>query len=207
MSRICATASSRGKVGSAAGLYASLNCGFASHDDPGDVASNRGIVAKALNVAPENLVNAYQVHSATCVTIDAPFAGEPPQADALVTTTPGLAIGVLTADCAPVLFTSRDGRVVGAAHAGWKGALYGVLEATLEAMQAQGASPRDIVAAIGPCIAQSSYEVGSEFRDAFTTQNADYAAFFVNSPKPGSLLLRPARLRAPQAGAGGRRHR
>jgi YfiH family protein len=191
--------------GVSTGLYSSLNCGFASEDNPDHVAANRAIVAQSLQVPPENLLNPYQVHSPTCVTVDAPFTGDQPCADALVTCTPDLAIGVLTADCAPVLFASRDGKVAGAAHAGWKGAIGGVLEATVEAMTAQGAVRRDIIAAIGPCIAQSSYEVGTEFRDAFTAQAADYAGFFMPSSHPDHFhfdLLGFVRHRLEQAGVG-----
>src|SRR6202012_523293 len=114
------------------------------------------------------LVTLYQIHSDKVVTVTAPWNEDPPQADALVTATPGLALGILTADCAPVLFADAQARVIGAAHAGWKGALGGVIESTLAAMEKLGASRLHITAAVGPCIAQDSYEVGAEFRDRFT---------------------------------------
>ncbi len=170
--------------GHSTGLYASLNCGLGTNDDPALVSANRAEVSAALGFLASPLVTAYQVHSVLAATIDAPFAGTPPEVDALVTTTPGLVIGVLTADCTPILFASRDGRVIGAAHAGWKGAFGGIVEATVAAMGTAGAQRSEIVAAIGPCIAQSSYEVGADFRDRLTNAEADTAQFFIPSPRP-----------------------
>ena len=165
--------------GVSTGIYASLNAGPGSNDDPRAVAKNRARIAAAFAAAPEMLVSLHQVHSAAALYIDAPFPGQRPQADALVTTRPGLVLSVLSADCAPVLFADVEARVIGAAHAGWKGALGGVLEATINLMQQHGAAPARIAAAIGPCIHQASYEVGPEFEARFLDANAAHARFFV----------------------------
>ena len=138
--------------GVSAGLYAGLNCGPGSGDAPVAVSANRALAASRLGVAPEQLVTLHQTHSATCLTIDAPPGPPRPQADAMATATQGLAIGILTADCMPVLFADPGAGVVGAAHAGWKGALGGALEATLDAMEQLGARRARIAAVIGPCI-------------------------------------------------------
>lgn len=167
------------KGGVSQGLYQGLNCGPGSKDSPESVAANRALVAGALGVAPERLITLHQVHSAEVITLDAPLpAGPRPQADALVTATPGLAVSVLTADCQPVLFADTRAGVVGAAHAGWKGALDGVLEATVAEMEALGASRGSIGAAIGPCISQPAYEVGPEFRARFCDVDPAHARFF-----------------------------
>jgi YfiH family protein len=163
------------------GLYASLNCGPGSGDALENVGENRARVAAAIG-AP--LLTCRQVHSAEVVTVSAPWQPEAaPQADALVTATAGMALGVLTADCLPVLFADRQKPIIGAAHAGWKGAFSGVLENTLAAMQALGAN--DIIAAIGPAIAQASYEVGPEFHARFTNnqQPTSNRLFFAPSAK------------------------
>lgn len=162
------------------GVYASLNCGPGSADDPGAVVENRARAAQVLGVAPDRLLTARQTHSAIAVTVAAPWGGDRPEADALVATGPGAAVGVLAADCAPVLFADPEAHVVAAAHAGWKGACRGVLEACLDAMAAAGARFDRIQAAIGPCIAQSSYEVGPDFVEAFAGD--DLASGFF---KPG----------------------
>lgn len=159
--------------GVSTGVYDSLNCGFGSEDSPDSVAQNRAIVANQIGVTPEHLLGPYQVHGSEVITITEPFT-ERPKADALVTNTPGLALSVLTADCAPVLF--HAGGVIGAAHAGWKGALSGVLDNTIAAMKALGAT--NITACIGPCIAQDSYEVSPEFPDPFIAENPQSAQFF-----------------------------
>ena len=165
------------KGGVSKGLYAGLNCGAGSNDDPAAVAANRALVAGEMGVAPEALLTLHQVHSADVIHATAP-GGARPKADAYVTATPGLAIGVLTADCQPVLFHDARAGVIGAAHAGWKGALGGVLEATVAAMEKLGAHRADITAVIGPAIGQQAYEVGPEFRKAFATapQNDRYFA-------------------------------
>lgn len=149
--------------GVSTGDLASLNCGIGSNDDPPLVAENRRRAVKA--VAPgAALAGVYQVHGAGCATVTSPWAeAERPHADALVTATPGIALSILTADCAPVLFADVEAGVIGAAHAGWKGAVAGVTDATIAAMEALGARREHISAAIGPCIAQASYEVGADF--------------------------------------------
>ncbi len=162
--------------GVSAGAYASLNAGTGSGDDPAAVAENRRRIAAAFGVAPSNLVGVHQVHSPNAVFIDGPWVSGRPHADALVTTTQGLVLTVLTADCAPVLLADVQAGVIGAAHAGWKGALGGVLEATVALMRQHGAGR--IAAAIGPCIHQSSYEVGPEFEERFVGADPAYARFF-----------------------------
>ncbi len=171
------------------GIYASLNCGPGSGDKPEAVAENRMRVLMQMmddrnfpipsSVALNTL---YQIHSAHVVTVTAPWQ-QPPQADAMVTKTPGLALGILTADCAPVLFADMEAKIIGAAHAGWKGALGGVLEATVAAMENLGAKRERIVAAIGPCIHQASYEVGTEFRENFLQHSEASARWFIPSPR------------------------
>jgi len=159
------------------GGYASLNCGLGSKDDPAAVRENRARVAAAL--AAESLLTAHQIHSATAVIVERAWSTEErPRADAIVTATPGLALGVLTADCAPVLFADAEAKVVGAAHAGWRGAIGGVLEATLAAMERLGASKARIEAAVGPCIGQPAYEVGFDFEAEFLNRDPDSAQFF-----------------------------
>ena len=162
--------------GVSAGLYAGLNGGPGSGDDPASVAENRRRIAERLGAA--HLVSLHQVHSAQVASVTGPWPGERPRADAMVTDRPGLALGVLTADCAPVLFADAEAGVVGAAHAGWKGALAGVLEATVAAMAALGAEPARIVAAVGPAISQRAYEVGPEFLERFVTCDPDYRRHF-----------------------------
>ncbi|GIU67509.1 peptidoglycan editing factor PgeF [Candidatus Phycosocius spiralis] len=170
----------RGGVSS--GLYESLNCGPGSKDDAAAVLENRRRVAGHIGVSPERLLSAYQVHGAEALMVDGPFPGDRPQVDALVTRCPSIAPAVLTADCAPVLFADPSARIVAAAHAGWKGALGGVLEATMAKMIKLGGSPSRIVAAIGPCIGQASYEVGPEFVARFMDADSGNARFFI----PGS---------------------
>jgi polyphenol oxidase len=163
--------------GVSGGIYASLNAGTGSDDDPAAVAENRTRIADAMGVERTHLIGVHQVHSPAAVFVDGPWASERPQADALVTTTPGLAISVLTADCAPVLLADPDAGVIGAAHAGWKGALGGVLESAVALMRSKGATR--IVAAIGPCIHQRSYEVGPEFEATFLARDAAFARYFI----------------------------
>jgi YfiH family protein len=162
--------------GVSTGIYATLNAGPGSFDDPDAVAENRRRIATALGVAPDNMTSLHQVHSARAVRVDAQCGAERPQADALVTTARGLALSILTADCAPVLLADAEFGVIGAAHAGWRGALSGVLEAAVAAMRTAGA--RRIVAAVGPCIGQRSYEIGPEFEERFRRQDPKSAAFF-----------------------------
>ena len=164
--------------GVSVGVLAGLNCGPGSGDDLDLVAENR---ARAVStVAPGGrLVTVYQVHSPDCVTVTEPWPDDArPEADALVTDRPGLVLGIVTADCAPVLLADREAGIVGAAHAGWKGAIAGVTDNTLVAMEALGARRGRIVAAVGPCIAQASYEVDEAFRDRFLAQAAENRGFF-----------------------------
>lgn len=159
------------------GIYESLNCGPGSRDDPGAVRQNRDRVAAALG-AGISLVTRYQIHSAIVHPVTEAQSGAP-EGDGMVTATPGVALGILTADCAPVLFADPEARVIGAAHAGWKGALGGVLENTIAAMETLGARREHIRAAIGPAISQDNYEVSAAFRDTFLEQGAANARFFV----------------------------
>jgi polyphenol oxidase len=168
--------------GVSTGLYASLNAGLGSKDDPARVAENRRRIAAALGA--EILVGPYQVHSPHAVFVDKPWDGARPEADAVVTTTRGLALTILTADCTPVLFADVEAGVIGAAHAGWRGALDGVLEATVALMQQHGARPERIVAAIGPCIHQASYEVGPDFAARFIAADAANARFLTQEAQP-----------------------
>jgi purine-nucleoside/S-methyl-5'-thioadenosine phosphorylase / adenosine deaminase len=163
--------------GASSGVFAGLNCGFGSSDQREAVALNRARVAEAMEISPDKLVGVHQVHSAVAVTVSKPL-DQAPKADAIVTATPGLALAILTADCQPVLFADPDAGVIGAAHAGWRGALDGVLEATLEAMEALGANRANTHAVIGPTISQRAYEVGPEFFDDFTIQSPENARFF-----------------------------
>ena len=188
-------------------LYASLNCGArGTGDTVAAVDENRGRVAGWIGVEPGMLLTLNQVHGIEAVTVTQPWnADAPPAADAMVTALPGLALGILTADCVPVLFTSRDGRIVGAAHAGWRGALGGVVESTLRAMAALGAAPAEIIACIGPCIAQASYQVGEEVGAAFRAADSGNGQFFAADAAgrlrfdlPGFVLFR---LRAAGVGA------
>lgn len=164
--------------GASSGVFSGLNCGVGSSDQSEIVQINRARVAQAMLVDPENLVGVSQVHSAHAVHAEGPLDPKP-RADALVTRTPGLALTVLTADCQPVLFADTEAGVIGAAHAGWRGARDGILEATLDAMVALGAQRADIVAIIGPSISQSAYEVGPEFFDDFMAEDPENARFFI----------------------------
>lgn len=196
--------------GASSGIFEGLNCGGGSSDQAEIVALNRDRAADAMGVARDRLVTVHQVHSARAVTLDAPPADRP-EADAIVTTSPGLALAVLTADCQPVLFADREAGVVAAAHAGWRGAMDGVLEATVEAMIAAGARRARIRAAIGPSISQSNYEVGPEFFERFMDGDPASARFFVTGANGRYFFDLPgyglARLRAAGvAEAGWTRH-
>ncbi len=170
--------------GVSGGIYASLNCGPGSRDDAGNVVENRARVAEILGVEPGRLLSVSQTHSATAVIAETPWE-RGPEADAIVTATPGLAVGILTADCAPVLFCDGEARVVAAAHAGWRGALSGIVEATVEAMVGLGAKPERISAAIGPAISQKAYEVGSDYLERFLAEEPESAAFFITDEGSG----------------------
>lgn len=170
--------------------YDSLNCGFGSHDDPEHVALNRARAVDRLGCPANALVTACQVHSDRVAIVDQPWPDEArPQVDALVTRTPGIVLGILTADCAPVLFADAEAGVIGAAHAGWRGAKDGILEAAVAAMTAQGARAENIRAAVGPCIQQRSYEVGADFHAAFTADAPETAALFGPAARAGHFMF------------------
>ncbi len=189
--------------GASSGVFEGLNCGTGSSDQHDAVAINRTRVADAMGVSLGELMGVHQIHSADVVTVTQPSTDRP-KADALVTATHGIALSVLAADCQPVLFADHDAGVIGAAHAGWKGALAGVLEATLDAMEALGAARANTHVVIGPSISQTAYEVGSEFFEDFIAQDPDFARFFANGKNDKYLFDLPAlglhRLR--QAGIG-----
>lgn len=163
------------------GIYAGLNCGTGSADDPKLVKINRARVALAAGLPTDALLSLHQVHSSDVIEVTEPqWSGERPKADAMVTKHPAIGLGILTADCAPVLFADPKAKIVGAAHAGWKGALNGVTENTIDAMIRLGANREDISATVGPCISQTAYEVGPEFFENFADENSDYTRFFIN---------------------------
>lgn len=172
--------------GVSTGLYASLNCGFGSSDDPARVAENRRRALARLEPKADTLLTGYQVHGADIAIVEAPWTRESlPKVDGMVTARPGIALGILSADCAPILFADGEARVIGAAHGGWRGALAGVAEAAVNAMVGLGARAGAIRAAIGPCIAQASYEVGPDFPHPFLAHSRAASRFFVASPRAG----------------------
>ena len=176
--------------GVSTGPYSALNGSSAGGDDPIAVAENRALVARSLGVEPDALVGLTQVHGIAVETVTAPWrAGQGRRADAMVTAMPGLVLGIVTADCAPVLLHDEAAAVVGAAHAGWRGAAAGVLEATVAAMAALGADPGRIRAAVGPCIGPGSYEVGADMRDAVLAADPAAAAFFRAGARHGHFLF------------------
>ena len=176
--------------GTSEGIYAGLNGGVGSKDDPAHVAENRRRMAAALDAQPEKFLTVFQIHSPDVVVASRPWDNaNRPKADAIVTRVPDLAIGVTTADCGPVLFADPEARVIGAAHAGWKGALTGVVESTVEAMEKLGAERSNIVAAIGPLIRQSSYEVGHEFLERFVEADAENAFHFLPAAREGHAMF------------------
>lgn len=171
------------------GIYRGLNVGLGSRDERQAVEENRRRVAAWFRLPVERLATVHQIHSPDVVTVDAAYDGTRPQADAIVTATPGVVLGVLAADCGPVLFADPENRVVGAAHAGWKGALNGVLENTIDAMVALGAERGSIVACLGPSISNRSYEVGPEFVERFLAHDQNYARYFSASAKDGHSMF------------------
>jgi purine-nucleoside/S-methyl-5'-thioadenosine phosphorylase / adenosine deaminase len=176
--------------GVSGGIYASLNGGIGSRDDQVHVAENRARMAAAMGVEPSRLLTAFQAHSPDVAVAETPWdTASRPRVDAIVTRITGLAIGVTAADCGPVLFADPKARVIGAAHAGWKGALTGVLESTIAAMEKLGAGRADMVAAIGPLIRQPSYEVGSEFVECFIDADAENAQFFIPASRSGHAMF------------------
>jgi YfiH family protein len=176
--------------GASEGIFASLNCGYGSGDAPEKVSENRARAMAALDLAADRLVTCHQIHSPDVVTVETPWRREDnPKADALVTTKRGVALGILTADCTPVLFADASAGIIGAAHAGWRGAIGGVLDATVAAMTKLGADPQRIRAGVGPCIAQRSYEVGPEFPAPFLTENGDNADLFAPARREGHFMF------------------
>jgi polyphenol oxidase len=186
------------------GIYAGLNGGVGSNDNPAHVTENRRRMAATLRVAPERFLTVFQIHSPDVAVASIPWeAAARPKADAIVTRTEGLAIGITAADCGPILFADPKARVIGAAHAGWKGALTGVIEATVEAMEKLGADRTNIVAAVGPLIRQPSYEVGSEFVERFVEADAGNSLYFAAATREGHAMFDLAgfiRMRLEQAG-------
>jgi polyphenol oxidase len=175
------------KGGCSTGIFASLNCGLGSGDDRRSVVRNRAVVAESLGRGEADIVTAFQVHSAEAMIITAPFAHDDrPKLDGLVTNVPGVVLGTLTADCCPVLFADPVAGVVGAAHAGWKGALTGITDATILKMEELGAARGNIRAALGPTISQRTYEVGPEFRERFPEEAMGY---FTGSANDGRYMF------------------
>ncbi len=190
--------------GVSSGMFDSLNCGNGSRDEAANVAENRARAARALGAAPGNLVTAYQSHGNAVAVVETPWQrGEEPRVDGIVTNQPGIALGILAADCGPVLFVDEAAGVIGAGHAGWKGALTGILEAVLGAMVELGAEKHRIAAALGPCIGAQSYEVGPEFRERFTAESDGNEAYFRPSDRQGHhLFALPAYIEARLTGLG-----
>jgi hypothetical protein len=176
--------------GVSSGVYAGLNGGIGSNDDPAHVAENRRRMAAQMGVASTHFLTVHQTHSPDVVVATGPWPDGPrPRADAIVTRTEGLAIGATAADCAPILLVDPTARVIGAAHAGWKGALTGILESTVAAMEKLGAERNGLIAAIGPLIHQQSYEVGGEFVERFIETDAGNAMFFIPSVREGHAMF------------------
>ncbi len=176
--------------GASSGIYASLNGGQGSDDHPAAVAANRERMAGFMGVTPDHLLSCWQIHSADVVSVTKPWTRDQrPKADGMVTNRPGLCLAVATADCGPVLFADPKARVIGACHSGWKGAFTGILEATLDGMEALGARRADIHAVLGPTISARAYEVGPEFVARFIDTNPDFAVFFTPSTKAGHAMF------------------
>ncbi len=176
--------------GVSGGIYASLNCGFKKDDKRNNVRTNRALAAEALGIAPGRLVVTRQTHGTKVVTVRKPWVPKnAPEGDGMVTAERGMGLGVLTADCVPVMFASKKDKIVGICHAGWKGALGGVPEQVFAAMKRRGAQPEDIAVAIGPCIGADSYEVSDDFMLPFQEQDSDNARFFKRSPNAGHHIF------------------
>lgn len=191
--------------GVSTGIYASLNGGLGSSDEPDAIAENRKRMAAHLAVEPSHLVSLYQVHSADVEIVGGPWQAERPKADAMVSVAPGVALGISTADCGPILFADSEARVIGAAHSGWKGAFTGIVAATVTAMEKLGARRERILAVLGPTISAGAYEVGPEFVERFKSANPTYARFFTASERAAHAMFDlPAfiGLRAQEAGIG-----
>ncbi len=191
--------------GASDGIYASLNGGLGSSDDSAAIAENRRRMARHIGVEPSHLVSLYQMHSPDVEVVTGPWPAERPRADAMVTIAHGVALGVSTADCGPILFADAEAGVIGAAHAGWKGAFGGVVGATVTEMEKLGARRERILAVLGPTISARAYEVGPEFVERFKAENATYSRFFTPSQKAAHAMFDlPAfiALRAQEAGIG-----
>lgn len=191
--------------GVSTGIYASLNGGVGSADDPAAVTTNRARMAAHLEIEPSRLVSVYQVHSADAEVVTGPWPAERPKADAMVTVAHDVALAISTADCGPILFADSEARVIGAAHSGWKGAFTGIVGATVTAMEKLGARRERILAVLGPTIGPKAYEVGPEFLERFKAENATYSRFFHPSERPAHAMFDlPAfiALRAQEAGIG-----
>jgi YfiH family protein len=171
------------------GIYRGLNVGLGSNDDRARVSENRARVARWFRAVPQRLATVHQIHSPDAIIVDGNYDGARPDADALVTATPGVVLGVLSADCGPVLFADPEAGVIGAAHAGWKGTLGGILESTIEAMISLGARRERIIACLGPSISRQHYEVGPEFVERFLATEASYASFFSPSGRNGHAMF------------------
>lgn len=180
------------KGGVSTGIYSGLNCGLGSNDTQASVLENRARVAATLEIDPQNLRSVYQIHSANVVHVTKDNPQSLPKADAMVTTEIGIALGVLTADCTPILFCDQTAGVIGAAHSGWKGAIGGVIGATVTEMKRLGAKRSRIAASVGPTISTAAYEVGPEFRETFITQNPEFAQFFKQGKGDRLLFDLPA---------------
>ncbi len=186
-------------------VYGSLNGGMGSGDRRDHVVENRTRMAAHLGVTPDRLLSVWQVHSPDCLHVTGPWPGERPKADAMATSTPGVALGIATADCGPLLFADAKAGVIGAAHAGWKGAIGGVIESTLARMEELGARRANVTVAMGPMLSQANYEVGPEFVAQFMAEDAGHRRFFTPSPKAGHAMFDlPAynRWRLERAGVG-----
>ena len=191
--------------GISTGIYASLNGGVGSQDDQAHVTENRARMAAHLGVERDKLVSLYQVHSPDVAVVTGPWPEERPKADAMVTIAHGVALGVSSADCGPILFADSEAGVIGAAHSGWKGAFGGVVGATVTAMEKLGARRERIIAVLGPTISATAYEVGPEFIERFKAENATYSRFFHASERPAHAMFDlPAFIahRAQEAGIG-----
>ena len=191
--------------GVSGGIYASLNGGLGSSDDKAAIAENRARMARHLAVEPSHLVSLWQVHSPDVAVVTGPWQGERPKADAMVTVSRDVALGISTADCGPILFADAEARVIGAAHSGWKGAFSGVVGATVTEMEKLGARRERILAVLGPTISAKAYEVGPEFVERFRAENATYARFFTASERAAHMMFDlPAfiALKAQEAGIG-----
>lgn len=175
--------------GVSTGIYQGLNCGFSSNDIPKNVKVNRQKVSEALGINPAHLINPYQIHSNVCGLVTEAFRKDGPRMDAFVTKSKGLGIAILTADCAPILFADEKNKVIGAAHAGWQGAINGIIENTIECLLKNGADIKEIKAAIGPCISQKSYEVSKDYYENFLRHDKSNERFFILGQTEGKFFF------------------